>query len=142
MSSGRNHSGSHLREMFIARHETLSQLHYGRFQAQRTRLQYDSDQTGVLTIEQQNLNERVLVVHCAFVKASGLLVTLKFLLDDYDRAQQNVQPQPRKRETALIVDQANPLDQITTLIAEIGVKIQNLEGRLRELEGIDVTDAQ
>ena len=127
MSSGRNYSGSQLRKIFSARHDTLSQLHYGRFQAQRTRLQYNSDQT-VLTIEQQSLNERVLVVHIAFVNASGLLATLQFLLNDYDHAQQNVQPQL--------------LDQINSVIADLGVKLQNLEGRLRELEGIDVTDAQ
>ena len=135
MSSGRNYSGSQLRRIFIARQDTLLQLRAGRFKAQQTRLLQRPDQTGVLTTEQKNLKKLGLVVHIRFAKASDLLVTVKCLLDYYDE-QQNAQPQPSNRETALIVD------DITTLIAEIGVELQNLECRLRQLEGIDVTDAQ
>ena len=135
MSSGRNYSGSQLRRILIARHHTFFQLHGGRFTAQRTRLLQRPDQTDVLTTEQQDLKVRVLVVHCAFATASDLLVTVKVLLDYYDE-QQNAQPQPSNQVTALIVDEIN------ALIAELGLKLQNLECRLRELEGIDVTDAQ
>ena len=137
MSSGRNYSGSQLRRIFIARQDTLLQLRAGRFKAQETRLLQRPVQTGVLTTEQQNLKTLVLVVHIAFSKASDYFVSVKCLLDDYDQAQQNAQPQPRDRETALIVYDINEL------IAEIGVELQNLEGWLRELEAIDdVTDAQ
>ena len=112
-----------------------------RFKAQQTRLHQRPDQTGSLTTEQQNLNERVWVVQYAFMKARSLFFTVELLLDYYAQAQQNVQPEHHVQIIALIVDQENPLDQIAAKIADIGVKLQNLEVRLLELEGIDINDA-
>ena len=82
------------------------------------------------------------VVHNVFVKTRSLFFPVKLFLDYYDRAQQNDQPQLCDQMVSLLVDQAKPLEQITAKIAGISVKLQNLEGRLRELEGIDFTASQ
>ena len=141
MSSGSNYSGSQLRRIYTARYNTLFKELAERLKAQQTRLHQRPDQTGVLTIEQKNLNERVSVVHKAFGRAISLFFTVELFLDYYDQARQNVQPEHHVQIIALIVDQENPLDQIATKIADVGVKLQNLEVRLLELEGIDINDA-
>ena len=137
MSSGSNYSGSQLRRIFNARQHTLLQVLEERFKAQQMRLHQRPDQTGERTTEQQNLNERVWAVQYAFAKVRSLLFTVELFLDYYDKV-----PEEHVQIIALIVDHEKPLDQITAKIAEVGVKLQNLEGRLRELEGIDFTASQ
>ena len=128
MSYGSNYSVSELHRIFIARQDAFRQLRE-RFTAQQTRLVERNENSGSLTIEQQNLNERVSVVHDdAFLVTGGLIFAVELLFDDYYQAQPNDQPQLR--------------DQIAARIADIGIMMQGFEGKVRELEGIDVTDAQ
>ena len=142
MTSGRNYSGSQLRRIFNARHNMLFQVLDEQFIALRKRFQHFFEQTGSLTTEQQNLNNRVLIVYNVFVKARSLFLPVKLFLDYYDRSQQNDQPQLCDQMVALIADQAKTLEQTAAKIAGIGVKLQNLEGRLRELKGISFTASQ
>ena len=128
MSFASNYSVSMLHRIFIARQNTFYQLYDERFTAQQTRLVQRKGNSGSLTFEQQNLNESVLVDLDAFLATGGLVFAVESLFDDYVQAQPNDQPQLR--------------DQIAAKIADIGIKLQNLEGRLRQLEGIDVTAAQ
>ena len=132
MSSGSNYSVSELRRIFIARKDTFYQIHDERFTAQRTRLQQHPDQTDVLKTVQQDINQRVSVVSDDFEDTLSLLCAAGLLVDDYDQAEPNVQPQLRDQLAALFPD----------LFADIGVKIHYLEGKVRQLEGIDVTDSQ
>ena len=127
MSSGSNYSVSELRRIFIARQDAFRQLRE-RFTAQQTRLVERNENSGSLTIEQQNLNERVLVVRDAFLLTASLIFAVELLFYDYFQAQPNDQPQLR--------------DQITAKIPGIGILMQHFESKVRELEGIDVTDAQ
>ena len=61
-----------------------------------------------------------------------LVLAADFFFRSFDVAQPNLQPQLRDQITQLLLD----------LFADVGVQIQCFEGKVRELEGIDVTDAQ
>ena len=128
MSSVSNYSVWQLHTIFIARQDAWLKLHDERLAAQQTRLVKHADQTGVLTIEQQNLNKRVSEVCNALAatrKMLSKLVGSKF--DDYVLAQP--------------IDQPGIRVQIDALIDDMGMKMRCFEGKIRELEGIDVADA-
>ena len=101
---------------------------YGRFKALETRLLQHPDQTGVLTIEQENLNQRVLAVSNTFKATENIMLAAFYLLAAYNVAKTNLQQQLRDQIIPLLLD----------LFADLGVQIQNLESKVRELEGIDV----
>ena len=128
MSSRCNYSLSQLFENVKTRRRNLIILHKKRFEAQQARLLQFPDQTGVLTAEQQGLNKRVEAVSDDFEAALDILNQAKWLVDDYEHTPSKDQPKLR--------------GQIEALFAEVSVKLPNLEGRVRELEGIDVTDEQ
>ena len=135
MSSRCSFSLYQLCAIILERREHLVQLCENRFTPQKTRLQQHLDQTGVLTTEQEDINKRVSVVSDDFedLEISMFLATQLFKLYEHQLIElmfnQKVQP---KRSYI----------RIEALFAEVGVKLQHLEGRLRELEGIDVTDSQ
>ena len=105
---------------------------YRRYRPLETRLLQHPDQTGVLTVEQENLNQRVSAVSNAF-KATGFLVlAADFLFRSFDVAQPNLQPQLRDQITQLLLD----------LFADVGVQMQYFESKVRQLEGVDVNDVQ
>ena len=91
-----------------------------RFKAQETRLPQRSDQTGVLTAEQQDLNKRVSAVSDAYEETGNLLSAVRFLFGDYDEAQPNYQAQLR--------------DQIEAKMDELAAMMINFEGKVQELE--------
>ena len=129
MCSVSNYSVSQLHTIFIARQDAWLKLHDERLTAQQTRLVKHADQTGVLTIEQQNLNKRVSEICNALIATRNMLSKLvgsKF--DDYVLAQP--------------IDQPGIRVQIDALIDDMGMKMRCFEGKIRELEGIDVADAQ
>ena len=119
MSSRCSFSLYQLCAIILERREHLVQLCENRFTPQKTRLIQHPDQTGVLTNEQQNLNKRVSVVSDDFEETLRLILAAELLFYDYEEAQPNIQPQLR--------------DQITDLFDDIGVRIQHLECKVREL---------
>ena len=125
MCSVSNYSVSQLHTIFIARQDAWLKLHDERL----TRLVQQNENSGSLTIEQQNLNKRVSLIRKASVatrnKRSKSVV---FVFNDYDQA--------------LPIDQPGIRDQIEALIDYIGVEMLDFEDEVRELEGIAVTIVQ
>ena len=119
MCSVSNYSVSQLHTIFIARQDAWLKLHDERL----TRLVQQNENSGSLTIEQQNLNKRVSLIRKASVatrnKRSKSVV---FVFNDYDQA--------------LPIDQPGIRDQIEALIGDLGMKMQYCEGKVREFEGM------
>ena len=132
MSSVSNYSVSDLRLILTTRQNRFEQLRHGRFTPQETRLVQHPDQTGVLTIEQQNLNQRVLAVARAFKATGNIMLAAFYLFVGYDLAEPTLQPQLRDQITQYLL----------ALFTDLAEQIQNLESKVRELEGLDVPDAQ
>ena len=128
MRSRCNFSVYQLRRIILARRKHLFQLREKRFTPQKTRLHQHLDQTGVLTTEQEDINKRVSVVSDDFEDFEISMFLARKLFDVY--------------EDLLNVPPKRSYIGLKALFAEVGVKLQNLEGRLRQLGGIDVTDAQ
>ena len=129
MCSVSNYSVSQLHTIFIARQDAWLKLHDERLTAQQTRLVKHADQTGSLTIEQQNLNKRVSkIVYSLVATRNRRSKSAVNMFDDYDRAWPIDQPLIR--------------DQIEALIDDIGMVMEDFEDEIRELEGLDVPDAQ
>ena len=126
MSSGRNYSVFELRRIVIARQNNFEQLFHQRFRQQKTRLFQRPSRTGVLIIEQQNLNKRVSDVHDASVLISEIIAATGMMFEGFLDLQPHFQQQL--------------LDQISTsfspMFDEIGVRISNLEFQLEQLESI------
>ena len=99
-----------------------------RFTPQKPRLQQHLVQTGLLTTEQKDINKRVLVVSDGFEDLEISVFMARKLFDVY--------------EDLLNVPPKRSYIRIEALFAEVGVKLQHLEGRLRELERLNVTAAQ
>ena len=131
MSSVNNYSVSQLREILTARGNHLTQVH-DRIDLQETRLLQRPDQTGVLTTEQQTLNQRFVAVRNDYVATGKVVIVAFCLLEAYGLADPNDQPRLRDQIRQLLL----------ALFANIAVQIENIEDKVRELEGIDVTDAQ
>ena len=131
MRSRCNFSVYQLRRIILARRKHLFQLREKRFTPQKTRLHQHLDQTGVLTTEQEDINKRVSVVSDYFedLEISMFLVTRLFGPLKTKKFNRKVPP---KRSYI----------RLKALFAEVSVKLQHLEGRLRQREGIDVTAAQ
>ena len=131
MSSSCSYSLSRLRRIILARRRHLVQLCEKRFTPQKIRFQQHLDQTGVMTTEQEDINKRVSVVSDYFddLEISMFLVTRLFGQLKTKRFNEKVPP---KRSYI----------RLKALFPEVSVKLQHLEGRLRQLEGIDVTAAQ
>ena len=122
MSSAGNDSIQVLREMFWANYTNHQKLQI-QFEAQETRLLQRPDQTGVLTAEQQDLNNRVKAVSDDLMAIEARqLKELNSLFFAYDRAQPNDQPQLR--------------NQIQAKMGELDVMLINVEGKVQELEEI------
>ena len=126
MSSGRNYSVFELRRIVIARQNNFEQLFHQRFRQQETRLFQRPSRTGVLIIEQQNLNKRVSDVHDASVLISEIIAATGMMFEGFLDLQPHFQQQL--------------LDQISTsfspMFDEIGVRISNLEFQVEQLESI------
>ena len=105
---------------------------YQRYRPLKTRLLQHPDQTGVLTVEQQNLNQRVLAVFNTFEATENIMLAAFYLLAVYNVPKTNLQQQVRDQIIPLLLD----------LLSDLGVRIEKLERKVRELEGLDVTDAQ
>ena len=118
MSFAKNHSIKVLRGMLMG-HVMNYQKLQKQFKAQETRLLQRPDQTGVLTIEQQDLKKRVSTVSDAYEETGNLLSAVRFLFDDYDQAQPNDQPQLRDQREA-------KMDELTVMMI-------NFEGKVQEL---------
>ena len=116
MSSGSNYSVSELRKISIARQDFFSQLYDKRFGSQED--QQHLGQSGVLTVEQQDIIERVSAVCYAYEETLIQMQVLDSLFDAYD------------------------VNQIIAEMDEIGEMTQYLERQLKELGGIDDTDIQ
>ena len=110
MSSERNYSKSELYRIFNARQDFFFQLHHKRFEPHKEIIL--PDQSGALTIEQQDLNKRVLEVCDGFKVTSKRMEELDWSFDDYD------------------------VNQITAEMDEIGAMMQNLVRQVQELERI------
>ena len=74
-----------------------------------------------------NLNRRILAVSNTFVAIKSLILATSLLFEAYDVAQPHLQQQLRDQITPLFV----------TMFADLGVQLQNLEDKIRELEGIE-----
>ena len=91
-----------------------------RFTEQQARLLQRPDQTGALTTEQQDLNERLKAVSGDFMATAAQMEELDFLFVDYDEAQPNDQPQLRNQIQA-------KLDDMCPMNRNLGTGVEELE---------------
>ena len=128
MSSKRNYSVSELRGISDARLDFFLQLHDKQFVAQEEGLRQHPDQSGVLTVQQQDINELISAVYEDFVAASNRMQELDLSFAAYDIAQPYFQPQLR--------------NQIIAEMEETGAMIQDLVRQVNQLGRIYATDTQ
>ena len=125
MSSERNYSVSELRRISTARIDFFLQLYDKRFVPLEEGLRQHPDQSGVLTVEQQDINELVSGISEDFVATSKRMQESALSFAAYDIAQPHFQPQLR--------------NQIIAEMDGIGAMIQDLEKSVQELRGIYAT---
>ena len=123
MSSARNDSVEVLRGMLMGLAMSYESLH-ARFRVQGIRLWPIPDQTGALTAEQRNLDDRVLAVSGAFMATVKQMVAVNKILGGFLDLQPQFQRQLRDQITA----------SFPSIIVQIGVMLRDLERQVQELE--------
>ena len=130
MSSSRNYSISELRALVIERGNNLFELYENRFKPQEARL----FQTGILTSEQQDLNQQLTKVHDCFVKVSKAIEASGTLILGF------LDLQPFIHHHQQLGDQISAT--FSPVFYEMETVINDLEGNVQELESIFILVVQ
>ena len=129
MTSSCNYSVSQLRDILIARGEYFFQLYGERFEPLDTILQQHLNQTGVLTIEHQDLIQRLSDAHDAFAETYKQMEVVRMKLESFlDLPVEYLQQQLRDQISATF----------PSMVDTIGVMINNYESQVEELEIINI----